>query len=229
MKSIITRNSIVAGLLFSSQVFAVPSEELIGQYNQAAQGDEAKVEVVYEQLQSDLERNGADVLSLVYLGSTQTLMGRDAFMPWNKMKHTEQGLATIAKGLDLLASDMTSLEKQPIRQGLPESILSRAVAASTFTSLPDMFNHFERGYDLYLDLLAEERFTSQPFATTSWIYFYAVKAAIRAEDTSQAERWLQEMNKRDSDNPMTLQAQAAFSEIKVSLTNANRTKAKQVG
>ncbi|WED25307.1 hypothetical protein L3V77_09490 [Vibrio sp. DW001] len=229
MKSIIARNSIVVGLLFSSQVFAVPSEELIAQYNQAAQGDEAKVEVVYEQLQSDLKRNGADALSLVYLGSTQTLMGRDAFMPWNKMKHTEQGLATIAKGLDLLANDTTSFEKQPIRQGLPESILSRAVAASTFTLLPDMFNHFERGYDLYLDLLAEERFTAQPFATTSWIYFYAVKAAIRAEDTSQAERWLEEMNQRDSNNPMTLQAQAAFSEIKVSLTNVNLTKAEQAG
>ena len=39
--------------------------------------------------------------------------------------------------------------------GLPEYYLSRAMAATTFTQLPGMFNHFEPGYELYLQLLAE--------------------------------------------------------------------------
>ena len=88
-------------LLVSAQAVAAPSDKLIEQYNQAAQGDEEKVESVYEQLQGQIEKQGGDALTLVYLGSTQTLMGRDAFLPWNKMKYVEQGLGTIAKGLDL--------------------------------------------------------------------------------------------------------------------------------
>jgi hypothetical protein len=156
-----------------------------------------------------MDSEGADALTLVYLGSTETLMGRDAFLPWNKMKHTEKGLATITKGLDMLGSKADlGASDMSIRQGVPSTILARAIAASTFTSLPDMFNHFERGYDLYLDLMVDEQFVSQRYEATSWVYFYAIQAALRAEDKGQAEQWLVEMTKRDSNNPMTVQAQA---------------------
>ena len=102
-------------LLVSAQAVAAPSDKLIEQYNQAAQGDEEKVESVYEQLQGQIEKQGGDALTLVYLGSTQTLMGRDAFLPWNKMKYVEQGLGTIAKGLDMLSGDTTPVPLQEIR------------------------------------------------------------------------------------------------------------------
>src|SRR5690606_29233713 len=128
------------------------------QYNLAAQGEAALVDSVFGQLNRLIEKEGATPLSLVYLGSTQTLQGRDAFLPWNKMKFTEQGLSTINKGLALLHTLPSSLEKQERIQGLPESYLVRAMAAATFTALPDMFNHFERGYDLYLNLLDEPGF-----------------------------------------------------------------------
>ncbi|MGY3572733.1 hypothetical protein [Vibrio paucivorans] len=195
-------------VLASTQVQAVPSEATISQYNLAAEGDEDKVEVVYEQLQQQVAEQGADALSLVYLGSTQTLMGRDAFMPWTKMKHTEQGLATISKALALMADSNIPLQEQLIRQGLPETLLAKAIAATTFTSLPDMFNHFERGYDLYLELLSDDTFTAQDYDAISWIYVYAIKASLRAEDSSQAKAWLKDMQARNSQHPMTLQAQA---------------------
>lgn len=210
MKSTQAKVVIVTSVLFSHLVLSAPSEKVIAQYNQAAQGDKSQVEIVYQQLQNVLKRDGADALSMVYLGSTQTLMGRDAFMPWNKMKYTEQGLATITKGLDLLSTESTPTNDQLRIQGVPESILTRAIAASTFTSLPDMFNHFERGYDLYLELLADDAFKSLPYVATSWVYFYAIKAAIRAEDTPQAEQWMQEMIRRNSDDAMTVQAQVLF-------------------
>lgn len=189
-------------------VWAAPSDALINQYNQAAEGDEEAVQVVYQTLEDAIAKEGADPLSLVYLGSTETLKGRDAFMPWNKMKYTEQGLATIAKGLDLLQNDATPIHEQQIRQGLPESLLAQAIAAATFTSLPDMFNHFERGYDLYLDLLADEQFQHQHYDATSWIYLYAIRAALRAQEPQQANEWLKEMQQKNSQHPLTLQAQA---------------------
>ncbi|WP_295895342.1 hypothetical protein [uncultured Vibrio sp.] len=197
---------LVSSSVLSVQALAAPSEAVISQYNLAAEGDEDKVDVVYEQLEQLMESQGADALSLVYLGSTQTLMGRDAFMPWNKMKYTEQGLATIAKGLTLL--DDESVEQQEYRQGLPTSVLAKAIAASTYTSLPDMFNHFERGYDIYLDLLDTEAFANQSYEATSWIYIYAIKASLRAGDVEQANKWLATMQTENAQHPMTLQAEA---------------------
>lgn len=203
--------AIAAGLLSISSVHAAPSEALIEQYNQAAMGDEDQVELVIEKLKSQMDNQGADALSMVYLGSTQTMMGRDAYMPWNKMKYTEQGLATIAKGLSLI-SEGSPVNDQEVRQGLPESHLATAIAASTYTSLPDMFNHFERGYDLFLDLLADPEFQQQPFPASSWVYFHAIEAAIRAEDLKQANQWLEVMKRNDDTDPMTTQARAIIAD-----------------
>lgn len=194
--------------LSAGPLFAAPSEVLIADYNLAARGDADKVTLVYQQLTAQIEAQGADALSLVYLGSTQTLMGRDAWMPWNKMKYTEQGLATISKGLDLLASQPVALDKQARIQGLPESLLARSIAASTFTSLPDMFNHFERGYDLFLDLLDEPSFTQQPIEATSWVYLYAVKAALKAGDKAQGEAWVAQLQRLYPQHTVVAQAQA---------------------
>ncbi|MGD8110780.1 hypothetical protein [Vibrio sp. TRT 17S01] len=199
---------IFLGAMVSTSTMAAPSETLISQYNLAAEGDENKVSEVYQQLTQQISKQGADALSLVYLGSTQTLMGRDAFMPWNKMKYTEQGLATIAKGLSLIPDQPTYLKQQEWRQGLPENILAQAIAAATYTSLPDMFNHFERGYDLFLDLLSSEDFSAQSYEATSWVYIYAIQAALRANDAEQAMKWLNVMQTQNASHPMTLQAEA---------------------
>lgn len=198
---------LVSGLAYGTVAVAAPSETIIAQYNQAAEGDSGKVEQVYEQLTQLVEANGTDGLSLVYLGSTKTLMGRDAWMPWNKMKHTEQGLATISKGLDLVAASQVPVEDQAIRQGLPESLLAQAIASTTFTSLPDMFNHFERGYDLYIELLNKPEFLEQSYETTAWIYIYAIRAAMRAEDVQRAQEWLERMKRLNRSHPLTLEAQ----------------------
>jgi len=185
-------------------------EDIIGLYNQAAAGDEAKVETVYQQLENLIELEGQKPLTMVYLGGTETLKGRDAWMPWNKMKYVEQGLAKIDKGLDLLNANPVPFEEQPIVSGIHESHLTQAISASTFTLLPDMFNYFERGYDIYLSLLAQPEFTKEPFAATAWVYALAIQAAIRAEDLSQAKSWLSVMERHDANHPQTLKAIALF-------------------
>lgn len=203
--AVVTAGLLSASLL-SAPVMAIPSDAMIDVYNQAAEGDKILVDVAHQSFEKHITEQGVDPLSLVYLGSTQTLMGRDAWMPWNQMAHTEKGLATIAKGLDLLASSNTPLTEQQTRQGLPESYLARSIAASTFTSLPDLFNHFERGYDLFLELLAEEAFNQQNYEATAWVYFYAVQAALRAQDMPQAKAWLEAMTQQGAQHPLTQQA-----------------------
>jgi len=185
-------------------------EDIISLYNQAAAGDEAKVETVYQQLENLIELEGQKPLTMVYLGGTETLKGRDAWMPWNKMKYVEQGLAKIDKGLDLLNANPIPLEDQRIVSGIHEYHLTQAISASTFTLLPDMFNYFERGYDIYLSLLARPEFAKEPFAATAWVYALAIQAAIRAEDLSQAKSWLAVMEQHDANHPQTLKAIALF-------------------
>lgn len=210
-KTLVTSLLLSTALLtsvISPAALANPDQSLINQYNLAAAGESGLVDNVFGQLNALIEREGAKPLSLVYLGSTQTLQGRDAFLPWNKMKFTEEGLATINKGLGMLHTLPPSLSEQQRIQGLPEGYLARAIAATTYTSLPDMFNHFDRGYELYLELFSEPEFHSQPFAATSWIYRYAIQAALRAEDLPQAKAWLSVMENLDRDNLDTRSAQA---------------------
>ncbi|OLQ90337.1 hypothetical protein BIY22_04890 [Vibrio panuliri] len=198
--------------LASFNLHANPTPEMLANYNLAAQGDEALVDTVYEQLHALIEQQGAKPVSLVYLGSTETLRGRDAFLPWNKMKFTEQGLATIAKGVALIETLPQDTNQHQRIQGLPEAHLTQAMAAVTYTSLPDLFNHFERGYDLYLNLLADPSFTQQPFTATAWVYKSGIDAALRADDLEQANQWLVTMQQTDASNPQTQSAQDLLAE-----------------
>lgn len=196
--SFMTYTVILLVSLSVGPVYALPSEAMIQCYNQAAQGDEKLVEPLYTDLENLLAQEGASALSLVYLGSTRTLMGRDAFLPWKKMRYSEEGLAMIDKGLTLLSSHTnTSSEhtahSEEHRSGLPTQMLAIAVAAATYTAMPDIFNHFERGYDLYLNLLADPQFQTQPFASSAWIYRLAIVAALRGKDEEQAQLWLKTM------------------------------------
>ncbi|MBA5761688.1 hypothetical protein H2O73_04945 [Vibrio sp. 404] len=197
----------LAATLGSANLYANPSSDILANYNLAADGDEALVDTVYGQLNRLLEEQGAKPLTMVYLGSTQTLQGRDAFLPWNKMKFTEQGLATIAKGISLLNTLPEDVNQQERIQGLPEAHLAQAMAAITYTSLPDMFNHFERGYDLYLNLLNDPSFAHQPFAASAWVYSSGISAALKAGDISQAQAWLSTMQTLDPSNVQTQTAQ----------------------
>jgi len=209
-KQLIGATCISFSLVFSAQ--AALTNQDITIYNQAATGNEAQVENAYERFNQLIEAEGATPLTLVYLGSSQTLIGRDAWMPWTKMKHVEQGLANIDKGLTLLAAETTPLSKQIVYQGLKESFLTRALAATTYSTLPDMFNHFERGYELFLTLLADPEFTTQPFQANAWVYYYAVQAALRADDLPQVKKWLSVMQQQDRTHPKTMAAQAIIDE-----------------
>ena len=71
------RRSFLIGLasIAPTMALANPSSDVLDIYNQAAQGNEELVEVAYERLNDTLQQDGATPLTLVYLGSTETLMG----------------------------------------------------------------------------------------------------------------------------------------------------------
>ncbi|WP_162063116.1 hypothetical protein [Vibrio taketomensis] len=212
----LNRLSIVMALttaLSSFYLAANPTPDILNNYYSAAEGNEEMVDTVYSQLKQLVDEQGAKPVTMVYLGSTQTFQGRDALLPWNQMKYVEKGLATIAKGVNMIDSLPIDINEQERIQGLPEAYLTQAIAAITYTSLPDMFNHFERGYDLYLELLNDPQFSDQPFAASSWIYLNAIQAAIRAKDLTQAQTWLATMQSLDANNAETQTAQQLLADL----------------
>lgn len=211
-KQLIGASCLSFTLAFSAQ--AALTNQDINIYNQAAMGDESQVGVAYELFSKLIKTEGATPLTLVYLGSTQTLKGRDAWMPWTAMNHTEKGLANIDKGLTLLAQQAAPLDQQASFNGLKESFMARALAASTYSQLPDMFNHFERGYELFLSLLAEPEFATQSFAYCAWVYHYAIQAALRADDLAQASTWLTVMQQLNKNHPKTIDAKSMIAKKK---------------
>ncbi len=193
--------------LISTSSYANPNQAMIELYNQGASGDADAVEQVNQQLKVVLKKEGATPLTLIYLGSSETLLGRDAWMPWKKMEYTERGLAQMDKALNLLSNREQTQAKQPLVNGLIESNLVKAMAASTFTSVPDFFNHFDRGYEIYIELLNDSHFVNHDFSATAWVYYYGVLAAMKAEDVTQAKHWLQQMQLKNSEHPLTIKAQ----------------------
>ncbi|CAM3798607.1 hypothetical protein VA7868_01044 [Vibrio aerogenes CECT 7868] len=189
-------------LLVSATVSAIPDEQLIEQYNQIATSHSGDIRVVIHKLNDQIERDGADALSLIYLGSAQTLEARDAWLPWNKMKYAERGISTIAKGLGLLPGEAAETAQYPLRQGMPVPVLAKAIAAATYTSLPDMFNQFDRGYDLYLQLLHDHAFQALPLQQSGWVYRKAIEASIRNHDKPQAMAWVAQMQSAQPEAPI---------------------------
>lgn len=210
MRKQLLLTTLISSTLISATAFAVasPDEQTINLYYQAAQGDSDATEQAVRALTQHIRQEGISPLSLVYLGAANTLEGRDALLPWNKMKHVEHGIAKIDKGLALINNAPDDADNNKIVMGLPGNLLAQANAATVFTELPDMFSQFDKGYELYLDLLAEPQLQSAPFTATAWVYHHAVKAALKAGDKPQAQAWLSIMQGKGPEHPQTIASAA---------------------
>ncbi|MCG7495320.1 hypothetical protein MHO82_00415 [Vibrio sp. Of7-15] len=207
-----TTVALITLFTFPTLGFANPTSSTISLYHQAAQGNTNAIDVVYNRLTQHLKEHGPTPLTLIYLGSTETLQGRNAWMPWTKLRYTEHGLARMNKALDLLNQQATPVTQQIQINGLYESHLVKAVAGTTFTSVPDFFNHFERGYELYLDLLEDTAFQQSQFEATAWVYLYAIQSALYINDKHQASQWLTYMKQQDPSHLFTQKAIKAVAE-----------------
>jgi hypothetical protein len=80
-------------------------------------------------------------LLTAYEGAAVALRGRDALMPWDKMKYAEKGADVIEKAL----AQLTAAHDDALFGGTPESIATRLVAANTLLALPDFMNRRAAG------------------------------------------------------------------------------------
>jgi hypothetical protein len=142
-----SRRRILAALVllpllgFTSPTWTAPDSDPFNNafelFQNARQGKTDRVEPAIAALQNLPRIAERQPLYAAYLGSALTLKGKAAWMPWNKMKYTDQGLDQIDQALATLKPEHDRI----VVQDVPVSLNVRLVAAATFLAVPDGIFH----------------------------------------------------------------------------------------
>ena len=127
-------------VLFSALVMAAPNLSATYINYLAAVDEKQDAASVYEDLQSYPSSPVVRVLQ----GSSLTLMARDAWMPWVKMKRAEEGIVLLERTL----SELTPEDNQNQFEGVPVDVFVFFIAATTYTRLPEFFHKKAEGQAL---------------------------------------------------------------------------------
>ncbi|MFY0664646.1 MAG: hypothetical protein JXQ97_08470 [Natronospirillum sp.] len=180
--------TLLCGLLSALTVHAADYDaayyEAYRQYMAAAEGESRATRRAVEQFTALHNAQPQDPVAMVLLGSSQTLQGRDALLPWNKLNHTETGLDTMAQAQALLTPSHSSLTFDNV----PASIMVPLTAAITYVQVPDFFGRFEQGYSMLQDISRHPDLHAVPAEERTVIHYYTALAAQRVDEPAVAER-----------------------------------------
>lgn len=112
-------------------------EAALTHFNRARQGEADQIDAAIAAFHVAPGNPALQPLYSAYLGSAYALKAKAAWMPWKKMKFSEEGLDHIDQALAALRPDHDRL----LVHGTPASLATRMVAASTFVALPDGIFH----------------------------------------------------------------------------------------
>jgi hypothetical protein len=178
----------LAGTALAGTAAGAPTGEDFGsafaRFQLAAAGDTSAVDDAAARFSRLSDAAPQDPVLRAYAGATIALCATTAWLPWRKLAFAEDGLALIDQALAQLAP----VHDAPAHRGVPASLETRFVAASTFLGLPAMFKRQERGARLLAELLSDPRLDAAllPFRATVWL-----RAARQAPHTEQARELLQ--------------------------------------
>jgi len=168
-----------AGPSFFPAAYAAPAAEggfeaALREFD-AARRDETRLDAAIAALRGLPADPQRQPLLAAYLGSALTLQGKAAWMPWNKMKFTEQGLDQLDAALAMLKAEHGTVQVR----GVPVALQTRLVAAATFVAVPDgLFHRRADGRKLLAALRADPLLAAAPAA---------FRAEVAAAEASLAE------------------------------------------
>jgi hypothetical protein len=205
--------SLAASLVIASPAAhcAVPPqayEAAFGEFQKAANGgDTATIESAAEQFGRLSAADPADPVLLAYSGSATAMRATTTVLPWKRLAYADDGLAQLDKALALLGTEHDTL----LHKGVPASLETRFVAASTFLRLPGMFNRHGRGANLLDDVLKSPLLAGAPAPFRAAVWMRAADEAAAAKRPDEARQWLQQVVA--SGAPQAGKAQARLKEI----------------
>ncbi len=167
-------------MLFYTTVSAVTQEEMREVREQFNSGlsNEDNNQAIHDRLQQMMIHESDNPLLLVYYGSTETLLGKYAWMPWNKLGYVNDGIAYIERALRLANEAEVSTFHE-----------IKLVAASTYVALPEMFNTFDSGKKLVNELLKVRKQNRWPDSFLYSLYSAAAQVAEHDDDKDEKAKW----------------------------------------
>ncbi len=139
----------------------------------AAAGDKSEVDGAIGAFESLVQTDPKQPVYEAYYGAALTLRARDAWMPWNKVKYSEEGLDRIDHALAALKPEHDKL----LLRGVPAALETRLVAANTCLKLPDgIFHRRAQGRRLVAELLKNPALPATPEAFRAAVQAAAAEA-----------------------------------------------------
>ncbi len=146
---------------------------------------------------------------LAYQGAAIAMRGRDAAMPWDKMKFAEKGADMVEKAVSLLGPEHDTV----LLNGAPASIETRLVAANTLLNLPE-FMHRRAGAKRALQEALDSPALAQAPASLRASAF-ATAARVAAEEKRSADEigYLRQVVATQAGTPSVAKAAARLKEL----------------
>lgn len=126
-------------------------------------------------------------LFLAYQGACYTLVGRDAWMPWNKTNYVKKGLDNIDTALQMIKPEH---DRKTVRN-VPISMETRLLAASTFSEVSKSFNYFEKAKRVLNNIFQSIAFNKTSKSLQAQVYLQAAKIARMENKRHEEIKWLQ--------------------------------------
>jgi hypothetical protein len=177
------------------------------QFQRASGGDKNAVDGAAARFAQLSAAAPQDPVLRAYAGAATSLRATTTMLPWRKLSFAEDGLAQIDKALAQLAP----AHDAPAHRGVPASLETRFVAASTFLRMPSMFNRQDRGAKLLDELLAQPLLAQSPLPFRATVWMRAADEARRHQRLDAARTLLQQV--ADSGAPQAASAQAMLKEM----------------
>ncbi len=157
-----------------------------------------------------LEQDPSNAFATVMLGASYALKGRDALMPWKKMKFAENGMELMSKAQNMIDED----DYNSTFEHLPVYIQVKSQAGIVFSSVPKMFNRLEDGRNLLEEVVSDPILNTVPPQSITHIFFYAAVAAEKDGDFPRAKELYGKVTELDNtENEFVVIAQQKLSNI----------------
>lgn len=186
---------------------AAPLEAAYQEFTLARTGDPAAIERAASAFDTLLKAEPTNPLLMAYAGASTSLRATTTWLPWQKMRFAEDGLAQLDKALALLSpAHNTALPQQ-----VPAALEVRYVAAATFLAVPGFMNRGARGKKLLTEVADSPLLVTAPLSFRGDVWLRAADLAFKDDRKQDAQKYLSALVQ--SGAPQAAQARAKLAAL----------------
>lgn len=179
------------------------------QFQAASGGDSSARDAAIDAFEKLSAGNPGNPVYLAYQGAGIAMRGRDAMMPWDKMKYAEKGADMVQKAVTLLAPEHDTL----LLDGSPASILTRMVAANTLLALPEFMHRRAEGKRALQGALDSPALAQAPAQLRASVFSAAARVASEEKRDADEIGYLRQVVATQANTPHVAKAAARLKEL----------------